>query len=156
MHLIFILTYSYRRKLDSQTGQVSSQTEAKLLSRIVDQIHELVHRSQFITNSGRNQSASACPRRAGRHEFDVQLYSSPELTNFLGNYSFISEVRHCRDLSSDDMDKVSSINTNEECVILYAHEDCQGLQTVITPGIGNHGNLRERGFNDEARSIRVC
>jgi hypothetical protein len=53
-------------------------------------------------------------------------------------------------------DRISSVNTNNRCAILYEDQDCQGRSLRIAPGEGCHFNLADCDFNDVASSMRVC
>lgn len=140
---------------DLQNGHNEPQPDTVLLDRIVLKIQDFVYKGVF-SDAQKSKGLSSCTKRTQVRDFNVELYAEPRLENHLNDFKLSSEDRKCVDFSSDHKDHLSSINTNGECVILFAHEDCEGLQTVITSGMENHDNLLKRAFDDETRSMRVC
>ena len=53
-------------------------------------------------------------------------------------------------------DRISSINTNGRCAVLFEDFDCQGRSMRAAPGEGCHYNLADCDFNDIASSMRAC
>ncbi|KAF8360987.1 hypothetical protein PRIPAC_87910 [Pristionchus pacificus] len=51
---------------------------------------------------------------------------------------------------------ISSINTTDTCVVLYANTDCQGYMTIVKPATIGHIDLNKVGFDNRALSIGPC
>jgi len=62
----------------------------------------------------------------------------------------------CLDLPNYMIDRVSSINTENRCVILFANQNCNGDNVRVAPGTPSHNNLAGIGFNDKTYSYRSC
>lgn len=62
------------------------------------------------------------------------------------------QVREC--MSFEGL--ASSININDNCVVVFDEPDCKGDSTELKPGEGNHEELSEIGWNDRIISIRQC
>lgn len=126
-----------------------------MLNDLVQKIKALVSQNGFGTQK-RSGLPTSCPRQTAVRQFDVYLYEHSDMQDSLHNYTFKSNDRTCVNLLPEHFDRVSSIDSNDGCIIVFAHLNCQGIQSVITPGTGYHMNFWDRGFNDETRSIRVC
>lgn len=62
------------------------------------------------------------------------------------------QVRECTSFEG----MASSINTHDNCVVVFEEPDCKGASQEIKPNEGNHEDLDDSGWNDRIISIRLC
>lgn len=61
----------------------------------------------------------------------------------------------CHTLDEFD-NQISSINTQNNCVIVFAGRNCRGEAVRIAPGTACHRHLGECGMNDRVSSMCPC
>lgn len=65
-------------------------------------------------------------------------------------------ITNCTDVPGLLYKKASSINTHNNCVVLYSHESCYGRNVTIAPGTNGHSHLKEVNFDDTTASMGPC
>lgn len=63
---------------------------------------------------------------------------------------------NCTDVPALLYKKASSINTYDNCVILYDRQECQGRHVKVAPGTDGHSHLSEVNFDDTLASLKSC
>ncbi|CAL8143323.1 unnamed protein product [Orchesella dallaii] len=53
-------------------------------------------------------------------------------------------------------DRISSINTEGNCIIIFEHGGCSGSSEALYPGTFNHDDLGGIGWNDKISSFKLC
>ncbi|ODM88245.1 Villin-1, partial [Orchesella cincta] len=62
----------------------------------------------------------------------------------------------CFDLPSNWHDRVSSINTNGNCVYAWTLPGCSGKHLHVAPGTPSHYSLSELRFDNQIQSVEQC
>lgn len=62
---------------------------------------------------------------------------------------------HCYKLGISN-DRMSSMDTNGQCVDLYTRDDCNGGMFRLEPGSACHRNFGNCDMNDRISSVRLC
>ncbi len=63
---------------------------------------------------------------------------------------------NCTDVPALLYKKASSINTYDNCVILYSRQECKGRHVKVGPGTDGHSHLSEVDFDDTLASLKSC
>lgn len=72
------------------------------------------------------------------------------------SYVLDSDPGRCVNLPGAWNDRASSINTNENCVIVFKDSDCHGQSTHLEPGTPFHHHLDGIDFDNSITSAQVC
>jgi len=62
----------------------------------------------------------------------------------------------CANLPGNWNDRVSSVNTHNNCITVWEHGGCSGRSERIAPGTPHHNHLAGLGINDEISSFQLC
>ncbi|CAL8116337.1 unnamed protein product [Orchesella dallaii] len=62
----------------------------------------------------------------------------------------------CNNFSPKWNNRISSVNTHDNCILAWEHADCTGRSERIAPGTYHHGHLSALGFNDAISSFQLC
>ena len=65
-------------------------------------------------------------------------------------------MEKCTNVPDEVNDRTSSANTDDTCVFLYEHPDCQGRRLRLQPRIHSHNDLTNHDFNDIISSFKAC
>ncbi|CAL8130316.1 unnamed protein product [Orchesella dallaii] len=91
---------------------------------------------------------------AGSAGENVTLY---EHASSEGEFTTINlSGSECFNLPEDWYDRVSSIDTNNSCVIVWSRSDCSGYPERIAPEAEYSSNFQDLDFNDLIRSLKLC
>ncbi|CAL8116341.1 unnamed protein product [Orchesella dallaii] len=61
----------------------------------------------------------------------------------------------CNNLSSEWNNRISSVNTHDNCILAWEHADCTGRSERIAPGTLHNGHLAGFGFNNAISSFQL-
>ncbi|CAF0727631.1 unnamed protein product [Adineta steineri] len=74
----------------------------------------------------------------------------------LTDHTITKDDYRCFNLGSWGQDQATSVNTYNDCFILYEHNNCQGAHMKVAPGHGCHRHFPTCGFNDLTSSYKKC
>jgi hypothetical protein len=94
---------------------------------------------------------------------DILLYADVEHKGTPARLSVNLAHTHCVNFDSELKNKVSSINTKGQCVLLWYSNGCTGAYARIAPGTSSHWDFNKSKFddkdsnlNDNTESISGC
>lgn len=62
----------------------------------------------------------------------------------------------CVDVPGILFQKASSIDTHDNCVVLYSEDECKGHSVVVAPGTSGHSDLDSVNFDNLLASLKPC
>lgn len=75
---------------------------------------------------------------------------------FITGIPWSMTITNCTDVPALLYKKTSSINTHDNCVILYSRQECQGRHVKVGSGTDGHSHLSEVDFDDSLASLKSC
>ncbi|ODM91211.1 Protein PRY1 [Orchesella cincta] len=84
----------------------------------------------------------------------VRFYEDP---NYEGWWiEFPLRGSSCSNLPEEWINRVSSVNNQDNCLVVWDHDGCRGKSERIERGSPNHHQLSALGFNDQISSFQQC
>ncbi|CAL8100379.1 unnamed protein product [Orchesella dallaii] len=93
---------------------------------------------------------STSPSVGATETVDIYIFN-----NFFG-VPWSLRISNCTNVPAFFYKKTSSINTNNNCVILFSRENCEGRHLKIAPGTSGHSHLSEVNFDETLVSLKPC
>ncbi|ODM91212.1 Protein PRY1 [Orchesella cincta] len=80
-----------------------------------------------------------------------------EHSNYEGeSIKFTRTNSDCANLPGNWNDRISSVDTHGNCIVVWEHGGCSGKSERIAPGTRSHNHLAAIGFNDQISSYQLC